>query len=241
MGLVTIPNEPKVCLVFLKGWASEAVNRESLELDWQGNELVETVAAFCENTVVVTQSAGINVLPFADHENFTAILLAHYPGQESGNCIVDVLYGDVNPFGHLPYTIACEASYYNGPVVTNVNTTAKDDWQSYFDEKLEIDYRCFDAQEIDVRCEFGLGPSYTTFELTGLTIERTVENVEIASRPEDRETQPGGNPALWEVLYTAETTVCNTGDIRGSTVPQLYLHFPESTPEGTPPQQPHDF
>lgn len=236
-GSTPLPNEPEVCLVFTKGWASEAVDRESLELDWQGNELIETVAAFCPNTVVITHSAGINVMPFADNENVTAILVAHYPGQESGNSIVDVLYGDTNPSGHLPYTIAYQAEDYNGPIVTNINTTGKDDWQSYFDEKLEIDYRYFDAQDIDVRYEFGFGLSYTTFELAGLTVEPTDQDAEIASRPEERETLPGGNPALWEVIYTAETTVRNTGSVRGSAVPQLYISFPDSTPEGTPPQQ----
>lgn len=177
-------------------------------------------------------------MTFADNENVTAILAAHYPGQESGNSIVDVLYGDVNPSGHLPYTIAYEASDYNGPIVTNVNTTGKDDWQSYFDEKLEIDYRYFDAQNIDVRYEFGFGLSYTTFELAGgLAVEAVDQDAVINSRPEELGTQPGGNPALWEVIYTVETTVRNTGDVRGSAVPQLYLHFPSSTPEGTPPQQ----
>lgn len=237
-GSSPLPNDPEVCLVFLKGWATEAQDRETLDLDWNGNELVETVAAFCPNTVVVTHSAGINILPFADNENVTAILAAHYPGQESGNSIVDVLYGDVNPSGHLPYTIAYKASDYNGEIVTNVNTTGKDDWQSYFDEKLEIDYRYFDAQNIDVRYEFGFGLSYTSFDLpSGLTVSPTNKETEITSHPADRETQPGGNPELWEVLFTAETTVRNTGDVRGSAVPQLYISFPDSTPEGTPPQQ----
>ena len=236
-GSTPLPNEPEVCLVFVKGWASEAVDRESLELDWQGNELIETVATFCPNTVVVTHSAGINVMPFADHENVTAILVAHYPGQESGNSIVDILYSDVNPSGHLPYTIAYEASDYNGPIVTDIRTSGKDDWQSYFDEKLEIDYRYFDAQNIDVLYEFGFGLSYTTFEINGLTVESINQESVITSRPEECETLPGGNPVLWEVLYTIKTTVHNTGPVRGSVVPQLYVTFPDSTPEGTPPLQ----
>jgi beta-glucosidase len=231
------PNEPHVCLVFLKGWAREAVDRESLSLDWRGDELVEAVAATCNNTVVVTHSAGINILPWADHPNVTAILAAHYPGQESGNSIVDVLYGDVNPSGHLPYTIARNASDYNGPITTNVNTTGLDDWQSYFDEKLETDYRYFDAQNIDVLYEFGFGLSYTTFELSGFSVEAENEDAPITSRPEQREIQPGGNPALWETIYTAEVTVRNTGDVRGNAVPQLYVSFPDSAPEGTPPRQ----
>jgi beta-glucosidase len=233
-----LPNDPDVCLVFLKGWASEAVDRETLDLDWQGNELVEQVATWCPNTVVVTHSAGINILPFADNENVTAILAAHYPGQESGNSIVDVLYGNVNPSGHLPYTIAYEAADYNGPIVTNVNTTGVEDWQSYFTERLETDYRHFDAQDIDVRYEFGFGLTYTTFELSsGLEVSPANAEQDISSRPPPLETQPGGNPSLWEVLYSVETTVHNTGDVRGSAVPQLYVSFPDSTPSGTPPKQ----
>jgi beta-glucosidase len=235
---IPLPNAPEVCLVFLKGWASEAVDRESLDLDWNGNGLVEKVASFCPNTVVVTHSAGINLLPFADNENVTAILAAHYPGQESGNSIVDVLYGDVNPSGHLPYTIAYAAQDYNGPIVTNINTTGKDDWQSYFDERLETDYRHFDAQDIDVRYEFGFGLSYTTFAFSsGLEISPDNAEQNITSRPPPLATQPGGNPALWEVLYTVSTTVHNTGSVRGSAVPQLYISFPDSTPAGTPPKQ----
>lgn len=239
-GAIPLPNDPEVCLVFLKGWASEAVDRESLELDWQGNELVEKVASFCPNTVVITHSAGINLYPFADNENVTAILAAHYPGQESGNSIVDVLYGDVNPSGHLPYTVAYEAADYNGPIVTNINTTGKDDWQSYFDERLETDYRHFDAQDISPRWEFGFGLSYTTFALSsGLDISPANPDKDeiITSRPPPLATQPGGNPALWQVLYTVRTTVLNTGSVRGHAVPQLYLTFPASTPAGTPPKQ----
>lgn len=231
------PNEPDVCLVFLKSWAAEVSDRESLDLDYDGNQLVEVVAGLCNNTIVITHSAGINVLPWADHPNVTAILVAHYPGQESGNSIVDVLYGNVNPSGHLPYTIAYNASDYNAHIVTNISTTGTDDWQSYFEEKLKIDYRYFDAESIDVRFEFGFGLSYTTFEISDFLIEATDAEANITSRPKEQEVQPGGNPALWDTLYTAKAAVRNTGRVGGAAVPQLYISFPDSTSAGTPPKQ----
>lgn len=229
-------NDPVVCLVFLKGWAREGSDRELLELDNHSNEIVDVVAGMCNNTVVITHSSGINVLPWADHPNVTAILAAHYPGQESGNSIVDVLYGDVNPSGHLPYTIAFNASDYNAPLTTGINTAGLDDWQSYFDEKLQIDYRYFDAQDIDVRYEFGYGLSYTDFELSELSISMDA-STNVTAHPPPRKTEPGGNPTLWETICTVEVTVHNIGDTRGSAVPQLYLGYPGSAPEGTPVRQ----
>ena len=56
----TYPTPPDICLVFLKTWAAEGVDRTSLLVDWNGTALVETVAASCPNTVVITHSAGLN-------------------------------------------------------------------------------------------------------------------------------------------------------------------------------------
>lgn len=233
-----VPTPPEVCLVFLKTWAEEGKDRQHLDVDWDGNEVVESVAKFCNNTIVVTHSSGINTLPFADHPNVTAILAAHYPGQETGNAIVDVLYGDVNPSAKLPYTIAFNGTDYNAPPTTAINTTGSWDWQSWFDEKLEIDYRYFDAHNISVRYEFGFGLSYTTFGLgDDLAVEALNQSAKITSAPEDLPIQPGGNPALWESLYNVTISVSNTGGIAGATVPQLYVTFPDSTPAGTPPRQ----
>lgn len=227
---------PDACLVFLKSWASEGTDRNTLDLDWEGNAVVENVAALCNNTIVVTHSSGVNNLPWSEHPNVTAILLAHYPGQESGNSIVDVLYGNVNPSGHLPYTIALNGTDYNAPIVTGVNTTGADDWQSYFDEKLEVDYRYFDANNIPVRYEFGFGLSYTNFSLAALKVQ-SITSDEITALPAKQTIQPGGNPALWDVIYRAQVFATNTGNVRGSVVPQLYVTFPSSTPGNTPPYQ----
>jgi beta-glucosidase len=229
------PTPPEVCLVFLKTWAEEGLDRGSLDFDWNGNGVVESVANDCNNTIIITHSSGINTLPWADHPNITAILAAHYPGQETGNSIVDVLYGDVNPSGHLPYTIAYNASDYNAPPTTAVSTSGKYDWQSWFDEKLEIDYRYFDAHNLSVRYEFGYGLSYTTFNLKEIQTEALVQ--EITPKPEALPIQPGGNPSLWDALYNVTIGVSNTGDVAGAAVPQLYVSFPSSTPSGTPPKQ----
>lgn len=230
-----IPKTPDVCIVLLKTWAEEGVDRQTLDFDYQGAEVVASVARYCNNTVVVTHSSGINVLPFADNPNVTAILAAHYPGQESGNSLVDLLYGAVNPSGRLPYTIAYNSTDYNAPPTTAVATTGADDWQCYFDEKLETDYRYFDANNISVRYEFGFGLSYTTFELADITAEALC--TDITARPEVLPTQPGGNPALWDALYNVTVSVSNTGSVDGSAVPQLYITLPSSAPEGTPVRQ----
>lgn len=227
--------QPDVCIVMLKTWAQEAEDRAHLSSDWDGDKVVESVASYCNNTIVVTHSSGVNTLPWSNHPNVTAILAAHFPGQENGNSLVDLLYGDVNPSGHLPYTIAMNGSDWNAPPTTGVNTTGFDDWQSWFDEKLEIDYRYFDAHNISVRYEFGFGLSYTTFNISNLQTSPLAKNV--TSHPENLPIQPGGNPALWASIYNATVSVTNSGKVAGAAVPQLYVGLPASAPAGTPVRQ----
>ncbi|KAI8931261.1 hypothetical protein NX059_011608 [Plenodomus lindquistii] len=227
--------QPEVCIVMLKVWAEEAADRESLASDWDGDGVVDSVASYCNNTIVVTHAAGIMTMPWAKHPNVTAILAAHFPGQESGNSLVDILYGDVNPSGHLPYTIAINGTDWNAPPTTAINTTGFDDWQSWFDERLEIDYRHFDMQNMSVLYEFGYGLSYTTFEISD--IESSPLETNITAFPEMRPIEPGGNPALWDAIYNVTVSVENSGPVAGHVVPQLYIGLPSSAPEGTPVRQ----
>ena len=77
--------------------------------------------------------------------NVTGILAAHFGGEQVGNSIVDVLWGDVNPSGRLPYTIAYKEKDYAFADITNytklLNTDDPNAWQSNFKERLLIDYR----------------------------------------------------------------------------------------------------
>ncbi|KAI9688351.1 MAG: hypothetical protein M1822_001300 [Bathelium mastoideum] len=242
------PQPPEVCLVFLKTWAQEGLDRNSLENDDNSTAVVNAVASVCNNTIVVYHSSGINVLPWADNPNVTAILAAHYPGQETGNSLVNILWGDYNPSGKLPYTIAYNESDYDFAPITNssalLNTTDPDAWQSDFTERLLIDYKHFDYYNQSVRYEFGFGLSYTTFSIGNLSITSasSAGSSTPASLPSPlanaSATPPGGNPALWDTLYTATTSVTNTGSVAGATVPQLYVSLPPATAgTGTPVRQ----
>ncbi|KAB5530387.1 beta-glucosidase [Coniochaeta sp. 2T2.1] len=239
--LVTIPGRlagiapapPRdVCLVFLKTWATEGLDRFSLFADWSSTAVVESVAAFCNNTVVVTHNSGIKVMPWADNPNVTADIAAHFPGQESGSAIVDVLYGDVNPSGKLPYTIAFSQSGYSFAPIANstalLRTKDPNAWQSDFAERLLIDYRHFDYYNISVQFEFGFGLSYANFSMSNLSV--SIVDSGGAIRP----VEPGGNPTLYDVLFRAEAVVSNTGAVAGATVAQLYLSLPQVSGGQTP-------
>jgi beta-glucosidase len=115
-----------------------------------GNELVEAVAQTGVPTIVVVHSVGPVILErVLALPNVKAIVWAGLPGQESGNALADVLYGDVTPSGKLPYTIAKrEADYGVAVSMSKVDNYA---------ERIYIDYRRFDAKKIVPRYEFGFG------------------------------------------------------------------------------------
>ena len=224
----TVYANAEACLVFINAYASESYDRTSLTHDFS-DQLVNNVAKNCSNTIVVLHSAGIRVVDsWIEHENVTAVLFAGVPGQESGNALVDVLYGDVNPSGRLPYTVARNESDYGSLLNSTVDPTHPAFLQSNFTEGLYIDYRAFDQKNITPRYEFGYGLSYTTFEHTDLSIE-SVDNATLASFPsESVPVVQGGHPELWQVLYHAHVNVTNTGDVAGHEVVQLYLGVPNA-------------
>jgi beta-glucosidase len=231
---------PDICLVFLKGWATEGADRVSLEADYNSTLVVEKVAAVCpKKTVVITHSAGANTMPWASNPDVVAILAAHYPGEESGNSIVDVLYGDVNPSGRLPYTIAHNESDYGVSILNLTGSLAQDSdaWQLNFTEGQFIDYRHFDAKNITPLYEFGFGLSYTSFKLTPNMSTSKVVVVDPYPAPADNSSSLalGGNPNLWNTLVNCSSSVTNSGSVSGAAVVQLYVALPQTNvPPGTP-------
>lgn len=125
-------------------------DRNNLDPWHGGNELVAAVAAANNHTIVVVQSVGPVILEsILALDGVQALVWAGLAGQESGNALVDILYGATSPSGKLPYTIAKAATDYG----TAITTDEEDD----FVEGLYIDYRHFDEAGITPRYEFGFG------------------------------------------------------------------------------------
>lgn len=77
------------------------------------------------------------------------------------------------------------------------------------------------------RFEFGFGLSYTTFNMSDLSVSTAV-NTSLTQYPGNNSVQPGGNPELFAQLATVSVTVSNTGDVYGAAVPQLYVSIVSS-------------
>lgn len=148
-------------------------------------------------------------------------------------------YQLITSSGKLPYTIAKSQSDYSFAVITNSTTLLETEdpnaWQSDFREGLLIDYRWFDYYNESVAFEFGFGLSYTTFNMSSLTVRNVYGGGNITSNPPPVQIAPGGNPTLWDVLYTATVTVTNTGSVGGAAIPQLYLSLPQIPNEDPTP------
>jgi len=89
-------------------------HRNNLTAWLNGDALVQAVAAQNNNTIVVVHSVGPLILePWINHPNVTAVVWAGLGGTETGNALLDVMCGKVNPSGRLPYTIAKSPSDYS--------------------------------------------------------------------------------------------------------------------------------
>jgi len=130
----------------------EGFDRATLDLLGRQNELLAALKTTGKPLVVVYIEGRPLLKNWAD-ENANALLTAYYPGEQGGNAIADVLFGDYNPAGRLPVTVPRNVGqlpvYYNKPV------------------PVAHDYVEMTAKPL---YPFGYGLSYTTFEYSNLNI-----------------------------------------------------------------------
>ncbi|KAL1859028.1 glycoside hydrolase 3 [Diaporthe australafricana] len=210
------------CLVFINAMATEGWDRDGLHDDFSDG-LVLNVASKCANTIVIVHAAGIRLVDqWIDHPNVTASIIAHLPGQDIGESLVSLLYGEISPSGKLPYTLARNESDY-GHLYEPCKPASIDDHfpQCDYTEGVYIDYRHFDAKNIEPRFEFGFGLSYTTFEYTGGSVQPSAP---VSSSLSQRVIADSGS--IWDVVASVSASITNTGAVGGEEIAQLYIGIP---------------
>jgi beta-glucosidase len=141
-----------LCLGTIPAIEAEGRDRKELGLPKVQQDLLETVVNANPKTVVVLFNAGpLSVKWAKDHA--PALLEAWYPGEEGGTALADVLFGDYNPAGRLPYTVY--ESVDQIPTQTEYDVT-KGFTYMYFEGKAQF--------------PFGHGLSYTQFRYSGLKL-----------------------------------------------------------------------
>ena len=181
-----------------KEWESEGFDRPDMDIPGHTNELVRKIAAVNKNIVMVNQSGSPVTIPWID--DVTAFVQAWYGGNEVGNAIADVLFGDINPLGRLPMTFPIRIE--DTPLYLNYELSKG---RVLYGEDVYVGYRYYEKTKREVLFPFGFGLSYTSFEFSGLTVKTDGKTV------------------------SATVTVKNTGAVDGSETVQLYVSQEETT------------
>jgi beta-glucosidase len=179
-------------------------------LDAGQEKLIRDVAAINPRTIVILQAGGnVGMKPWID--SAAALIDAWYPGQEGGQAIAEILFGDVNPSGHLPDTF--EQEWSDSPAYGHYpGEDGKTDKVKYA-EGIYVGYRWYDKNKIEPRFPFGFGLSYTTFEMKSL------------------------KPIMAGDQMSVSVDVTNTGSREGATIAELYVRPPANQSVDRPAQE----
>ena len=154
-----------VCVGTNASIESEGYDRSDIILPESGDALINAVSAANHKTIVVMVSgSAVRMSPWINDVNVPAVLQAWFGGQESGNAIADVLFGDENPSGKLPITLPTDVSQlapFNNTYETAGNGPG---------------YRYFDRNVLEPQFPFGYGLSYTDFEYSNLVVPAEVSS-----------------------------------------------------------------
>jgi beta-glucosidase len=145
---------------------SEGRDRESMALGGKQNELVQAVLAANPNTVVVLNNGAPLDLPWVDR--VPAIVEAWLPGQEGASALAQILFGDANPSGRLPFTFPRRVE--DNP--THLYYSAGRD--ANYGEGVFVGYRYYEKKAVAPLFAFGHGLSYTRFEYSNLRVPESV-------------------------------------------------------------------
>jgi beta-glucosidase len=182
---------------------SEGSDR-TFSLPFGQDELIRELAAINKNTIVTVTSGG-NVDPDGWLDRVPAYLELWYPGERGGTALAEILFGAVNPSGHLPVTFErrwadnpAHDSYYADPGTDRV----------LYKEGVFVGYRGYAHNHVKPLYPFGYGLSYTTFRYSHLEVK--------AMSGSSTEASSGAS-------FSVSFDVTNTGAQSGADVAQVYV------------------
>ena len=218
-----------VAIVFGYQHESEGMDLRSLDLSQEQNRLIETVAAANSRTIIVLETGSPATMPWID--KVAGIVEAWYPGIRGAEALANLLTGEVNPSGKLAITFPKSDADLPHPTLVLPPPASQPQrpapgadisafmammakglppFETYYDEKLKVGYKWYDAEKKSVLFPFGFGLSYTSYAYSGLSVK-------------------GGNDL--EISFT----VRNTGKLAGTEIAQVYATLPEAA--GEPPKR----
>ncbi|KAI0470724.1 beta-glucosidase [Xylariaceae sp. FL0804] len=200
-------------------WETEGNDRADMSLPPGLDELIAAVAAANPRTAVVMQSGTPVEMPWAG--DVGALVHAWYGGNETGNTIADVLFGDVCPSGKL--SLSFPVRVQDNPTFLNYHTEGG---RMLYGEDVYIGYRYYEFAARPVLFPFGHGLSYTTFAFSDLKVTEQKNK----SSQDDEEDPTAGE-------LTVELTVKNTGKVKGAEVAQVYVAPKHHAKVNRPPKE----
>ncbi len=187
---------------------AEGADRESFGLPYNQDAVISALAQANPNTVVVNITGNAYAMPWKDQ--VPAIVQGWYYGSEAGNALADVLFGEANPSGKLPFTMAVALTDYAPHATADPSMYPGVDGDVTYKEGLDIGYRHTDKlKPARVNYAFGHGLSYTTFELGQASLSA-------------KELPADGT-------VTVSVPVTNTGSREGAEVVQVYVRDVKSS------------
>lgn len=181
-----------VCAGLNAEWETEGNDRVDMSLPPGLDDLITAVAKANPNTAVVMQSGTPVEMPWI--KDVSALIHAWYGGNETGNTIADILFGDVNPSGKLSLSFPVRVQH--NPAFLNYRTEGG---RVIYGEDIYIGYRYYEFVDREVLFPFGHGLSYTTFTFSDLSVA-------------DKDGE-----------LTVSLKVKNTGSVKGAEVAQVYV------------------
>ncbi len=178
----------------------ESGDRKSLGLPFGEDKLIEAIEMVNKNVVVVLMSGNAVTMPWLPKT--PAGVQAWYLGSEAGNALADIVSGDANPSGKLPFSFPKKLEDIGAHAFDKLCYPG-DSVNVYYKEDILVGYRWLDTKKIEPLFPFGYGLNYTTFSYSK-------PSVDVA------EVKPGGTVKV-------SFTLSNTGKMDGAETAQLYV------------------